>query len=109
MGEGDIEQPVLVRILKFIKDAQGRRERFIRSMVRLRPLDQCLRLNAEISNSGPLLLECGGGFNNGELEPLHVRRRIDAALLDSQGVNDVVECGSQIVNTVGSDKRPPIE
>ena len=109
MVEYEIEHPVLVRIVEFTKDTEEGRKVLVRSIVRLRALDSCLRIRAQSGDSTPLLLKCAGTFRNGKLERPEPLGSSASGLSDRQCVNEVIERGPEIMDTVASDEGPSVE
>ena len=110
MLEGHIERPVLIGVAEFIKEPEGGGHLLVRSMVRLRALDPCLRLTGEGEDSfPPLHFKLFGSSGDGELESSDVGRRVKAALVDGNRVDDIIERGPEIVDTVARDQGPAIQ
>jgi hypothetical protein len=104
-----VEQPVLVRIIEISEEPEKGRELLVRSIVRLRPLNECLRLAAEKSDSRSLTLKPFGAVSDGELKPSKIRRRGRSAPVDGQSVDEVIKCCPKIMNAIPGDQRPSIK
>jgi hypothetical protein len=106
--DGYIQKPVLVSIVKVAQDSEEGREEMVRSIVRLYRLDNCPHCLAQGLNVPRLLGKPTGIIGNGELQDALIRRRVDAGLVDGDGVNQVIESRSQVVNTIPADHRPAV-
>lgn len=109
IGDNNIEQPVLVRIVEVGEQAKQGREKWVRSIVRLRSLDYCLR--SRVKERDPVLLSgvVVRSTYDRELEFLPIRRGIPSSVSDGEPVNDVVKGGPEIMNTVSRNERPSFE
>ena len=107
-GNGYVEEAVLIPIVEVSEQSEEGRQAFVRSMVRLCPLDFCPHAGAE-----------SAGFlgRSMEMEPLRVVAdreredigawgRITLGLRDSDCVDEVVQRAPQVVNHITRDQRP---
>jgi hypothetical protein len=101
------EQSVLVRIVEFPDERKEGRQLMVPSLVRLRSLDSCLRVSAQIREpTFPLADETGLCVADRELQITKVRGRIRSAIPDSNAIDEVIEGGSKIMNTVPRNQTP---
>jgi hypothetical protein len=108
--ESYIERPVLVRVVEFIENPEKGRFFLVRSIVRLRPLDPCLSFTAESGDSSlPLRLKFHRGVGNRELESVGLRRRLNAALSNGNGIERGIERGPEIMDAITCDQGPSVQ
>ena len=99
IGDNYIEQPVLVNIVELTEHGKEGRQFGVRSIVRLRSLDSCLRVSAKCGKPPLLSAVEISSVGNRELQSVEARWRISAALLDGNGINKIIESGAKIMNT----------
>lgn len=108
LADGQLEQPVFVRIVEVAQDGKERREFRVRSIVRLNILDCCSHTLAERSNAPllPLIREVGGSVTDRKLKDASVQRGITITLNDSNSVEELIQSAPKIVNTISRDQSP---
>jgi hypothetical protein len=103
-----LEQAVLVTVTEFAQDSQERREVFVRSIVRLQRLDECLNRSAYCpkSSHSDCLGETGITGGNGESEFAFIAGKVRRRFMRGDCIDKMVEGGTQIVDTVSRYERP---
>lgn len=109
MNSSECEEPVFVSVIEVPEKGEKRRERAVRSVVRLYPLDLCPHCQIERSDPPSLVVEVGGSVSNGELKPSFVGGRVALGLNGGDGVNQMVEGRPKIVNTVAEEEGQSVE
>lgn len=109
-GRDYIEQAVLVRIIEVPEQPQQGRQIGVRSVVRLYKLDFCPHSAAERRDSfqRPSLELCER-IRNRELQFPLVGRRVTSAFSNGDGVNKMIEGGSEVVDAIPGNQCPPVE
>ena len=107
IGDDHIEQPVLINIIEIGEKPEQRRELTVRSIVRLRSLDSCLRSTAQRCNT-PLDFRIGerlGAVSDRKLQEAPIGGRIDATLCNGDRIEDAIKSGSEVMDAVSRQKR----
>jgi len=104
---GQREQPVLVRIVEFPDERKESRQFMVSSVVRLRSLNSCLRGTAQLREP-PISFgdKSGLRIRDRELQSPAVWRGIGATVSDSNAIHNVIESGSEVMNTIPCDQAP---
>jgi hypothetical protein len=109
-SEGHLEQSVLVPVIEIVKDAQERREGWMRAVVRLRSLDSCPNWIADRSKLlDGSVVEGRAAFLNGKHERLFLGGRIGRGLMASDSIDKMVKSISEIRESIRNDKRPSLK
>jgi hypothetical protein len=107
------EQSVLVDIVEIAKNSEKRREFFVLANVRLYSLDCCPHVAADVAKrpsvDGIVKPVFGIGDRKHELLSDLVGEGIRGALMDRNGVNKVIKCGSEVTETVGRHEGQTLE
>lgn len=109
MNSSECEEPVFVSVIEVPEKGEKRRERAVRSVVRLYLLDLCPHCRVEGLNPPHLLREVGGSVRNGELKDFLAGRRVGSGLNGGDGVNQMVKGRPKIVNTVAEEEGQSVE
>ena len=104
-----VEQPVLVKIIEIAEQSQQGREGWVPSVVRLHSLDFCPHAETQRLHSKCLVGEFGGRVGDRKLQNFLVTGGGPFGFTNGSGVDEVIQSGAQIVNTVAEDDRPPIQ
>lgn len=106
--QGDIEKPMLVRVVEFSKNSQEGRRILVSSIVRLRSLNPDLSFDTEVRQlpSGFFFIKGCFGVANRELEPTSIGRRVDSRIVDRRSVQGAIQGRSKIMDAVSSDQGP---
>lgn len=110
IGFDEIKQTVLVRVIEVAQKTQQRREVFVWAIVRLKGLDFCLNACAKGANhSAAVFGELGSDVVDGKLQFVPPVGRVLSRLMDGDGVNQMVESTSKIVDCISDHQRPSVE
>ena len=101
--QNHLGQPMLVHIVEVAEQPQQGRQFVVPSIIRLYPSDHCPHRTAESLDTPFRIPEALGTIANRELEVSLVERGILPRLQDSNSIDKLIEHGSQIVETVGSN------
>jgi len=101
-----MEKAMLIRIVELIEGSEQERTIWIPSLVWLKPLNECLGTIAQSVQPGTLFPKFIGAVENWELQGPLFGGRINPAIFDGQGINDVVEGTSKVLDAVSSDQGP---
>ena len=104
-----IEQPVLVNVVELAEQGKERRQFGVRSIVRLRSLDSCLRISTKRGNPPLLSSVLLGGACNRELQDIKVRGKVSPTFFDRNSVDKIVQGGAEIMDAIASDERPMLQ
>jgi len=102
----EVQKPVLIRVVEVIEDSEKRREFWMRSVVRLKALNSGPNGPAQASNFVSRSFELSGCFANRKHDHVFIGGRGDLILMDSDGVNGMVNRAPDIVNAIASHERP---
>src|SRR5579883_303673 len=107
---GQREQPVFIKVIEFPDERQEGRQLVVPSVVRLRSLNSCLRVTAQLREpSIPLRGKSLRLIRDWELQQTGVGRRIGTTVPDSNAVDNVIESASKVMNTITCDQSPTLK
>ena len=103
---GDVRHSMFVHVGKLVELPEGVRRELIPSVVRLQPLDNCLRVWIDAPNSlFPGVRIHSLGAEDGELRVFDELGRGRVAMMsDDEVINEVVESGAEVMETVADDE-----
>ena len=106
-----LEQLVLVPIIQVTQNGQEWAERWMRAIVRLKRLNDCPHRAANISEivSGHCGPEVRCVIADGEGEFVFIGGRARSSLLADNGIDQMVESTSQIMDSVSEPQRPSLK
>ena len=105
----NLDQPVLVGVIEVSKDGKERWHGGTRSLVRLDALDSVSDRLAEIRDAPVFRPKVIGCVVDEKCGPSLIRRWIRLQVVNGDRIDEVVERGSQIVNSVPKDQGPSLE
>jgi hypothetical protein len=110
IGECELKQAVLVRVIEFPQQCEQRREIGVRAIVRLRSLNRCSSLLAKTADhAGTISGKLRPVIANGKLQFVPSRRRILTGFVNGNGVNEMIEGTSEIMGSIANYQRPVVE
>jgi hypothetical protein len=104
-----VEQSVFVKIVEIAEQGQQGREGWVPSVVRLHSFDSCPHVVAQGLEPPQLLGEVLGTIGDGELQNLFISGRVLSRFVNSESVNEVIQSGPQIVDTIAENQAPSIK
>jgi len=109
-AESQSDQVVLVRIVHVAEDSEERRELFVRSILRLYPLNSCPHGGAYIPKSSNVecLPEVFGRISDRE-SIVGIPGRVGGGFVTSDGVNKVIQGGTKVGKAVRKHQAPPLK
>lgn len=109
-AESKPEQFVFVGISEIAQDAQQRGESCVGGVVRLRFLNSCPNWVAYSAKSllGDGASETRARVSYGEHEPVFIAGRVRRSLVDSDGIDKMVESIPQVIERIGNYQRPSL-
>lgn len=110
--EGQLEQLVLVNVCELSEQGESSREFSVWSIVRLHRLDCCPYINTQCLNSSLSAgaIETAAGITDWKLQSVSVGRRVlPSSLMNGDGVNQMIEGASQVVDAIGKQQTPSLE
>jgi hypothetical protein len=108
---GEIEKPVLVRVIQISQDGEKWRQCFVWSVVRLQRLENCPHRLADLPK--PLLtnrfIKLSPAVSDRESELLLVRGRHGSGFKNCDSIDKVIQSSPQIVEAVSGHQGPSLE
>ncbi len=109
LEHGHLEQSMLVHVIEVMEEGQQRGELWVPTIVQLSPLDCCPHRIAERSDTPAIFSKPIRCVTDGKHQVPSIGRRFLPRLVDSNGINELVESCPQVMETVSSNQPPSLQ